>query len=551
MINNLYPHPDDAAVARNMSQSSQLSQLRSRPLADATNITATASAQASSTPKQSAAASKEGSSFSLASGTAAATAQHSAQWSQASSAGADAAAAAGQQYAVTDGLLGQPMPLAVAATPEQLSMMVTAATAAATKAVTENLLHSRQSRRSSQDTTAHQKSTAEQLQQAQAQSQAQQQHVARQGSFQQPEQQLLRFADAPGALAGISGLLSRQQSGSTAAAGAGQAVRVGPLQGPIIRIPAAATAGADQATPAGLVVVDGLGAAGGAVCFPRLWPEQAGQQASSSQDQPQDRQQQQQQQYEPLLPERSHASAAAERDSAGAAVVAEADTTSSSTQQQQPRSSTLEGTQGADSVSTAEFADIEAPAAAPAGTDRVGSAHVTTSGQAATQDAVQMVPAVANEQPPAPQPAAAPASSSPQQQFAGHAPAVAAPAVGSDSTAAPAAAERPAQQTVALPVELDSAVQRALRSLTDPTPPRPLLAPEQTPAAVQQQQRRQLDADRCAWVPLCSWLVLYYRNLCAQSDRLGLPALFRPLPRDVYSTLVCCLPFGHSVPHSH
>jgi hypothetical protein len=497
VINNLYPHPDEASLARNMSQHSQPSQLRSRPLADATNITATASAQASGTPKHSAAASKESSSFSLASATAAAASQHSAQWFQASAAAADAAAA-GQQYAVADDPSGQPMPLAVAATPEQLSMMVTAATAAATKAVTETLLHSRQSRRSSKDSSAHQCSAIEQQVQVQ-QAHQQQQDVAKQGSFQQPEQQLLRLAEAPGALAGTSGLLSRQQSGSTAAAGLGQAVRVAPLQGPIIRIPAAATTSVATGAAAtddqsGLVVVDGLGTAGGAVRFPRLWPEQAVQAPCT----------QEQQQYEQLLPERSRASAAAERGSAGAAVVAEEDSAGSSAHQQQPADSTLVGTQGAgSSVSTAEVAQVEDLAAASAGSGLVISVPVITSSNTALQDDAQTVPSVANEQRPG-----AAASSSAHQKLctgpvAGHAPGVAAPVVGSYSPAAAAAAAAPrVRQPVVLPVELDSAVQRALKSLTDPAPPRPLLAPEQTPAAVQQQHQRQLDADRCAVVLL-------------------------------------------------
>jgi hypothetical protein len=61
---------------------------------------------------------------------------------------------------------------------------------------------------------------------------------------------------------------------------------------------------------------------------------------------------------------------------------------------------------------------------------------------------------------------------------------------------------------VALPVELGSAVQRALKTLTDPTPPRPLLPPEQAPAAAMLQQRRLDEADRCAAGPIINNLSL-------------------------------------------
>jgi hypothetical protein len=99
------------------------------------------------------------------------------------------------------------------------------------------------------------------------------------------------------------------------------------------------------------------------------------------------------------------------------------------------------------------------------------------------------------------------------------------PAAGSAAAAA-CATDRPGtldlQPAVALPPQLGSAVQRALKAVTDPTPPRPLLlAPDPSPAAVLQQQRRLEDADRCGLcmfvfaTQLCLWLVHSFAMTCA------------------------------------
>jgi hypothetical protein len=177
-----------------------------------------------------------------------------------------------------------------------------------------------------------------------------------------------------------------------------------------------------------------------------------------------------------------------------------------------------------------------------------GNAFVSTSSKAAVQDAAQTVPAVANHHH---HTAAHSAASSTVQQQPSHTPVVAAPSGGSDSSAiCPAAVDRPAKQPVHLPVELDSAIQRALKSLTDPSPPRPLLAPEQTPAAVQQQHQRQLDADRCAVAPLWAWLVFCCRTTCAHVNHQT-PTYIVPAPA---CGLVCtCLLVSaigaQSIPH--
>jgi hypothetical protein len=94
--------------------------------------------------------------------------------------------------------------------------------------------------------------------------------------------------------------------------------------------------------------------------------------------------------------------------------------------------------------------------------------------------------------------AAAPAA---QQQ--NPTPAAAAASGAATPAAAPSAAGPSAQalpesqlQIVQPSPELGSAVQRALKSQTDPTPPRPLEAASLAPAAVLQQQRQMGDADR-------------------------------------------------------
>jgi TolA-binding protein len=88
-----------------------------------------------------------------------------------------------------------------------------------------------------------------------------------------------------------------------------------------------------------------------------------------------------------------------------------------------------------------------------------------------------------------------------QQQLQVAAAAAATPASGVAGAAAPAPSTGTlpgpgAVQPVQLPPELGSAVQRALKALADPTPPRPLLAPDLNPAAVLAQQRRLEEADR-------------------------------------------------------
>lgn len=478
-------------------------QLSSRALADTTNIT-TALKPAAASAAAVAAASKESSGFSLGLNSCSAAAP-SAQWPHATSASVGSVAA-------TDGTV-------VAATPEQLSMLVTAATAAATRAVAETLLHSRQSRRASKDSAADRDTSTQQLPQPPPQvpqqpskgQQLEQVLTSRSADLQQPEQQLLRFAQPSAApSASTSGMLSRQQSGSTTAAAASRAAS-SQLQGPIIRVPAAAPApapvagdGADEiAAP-----TSGVPAfAEDAVCFPRLWPEPAA---------PGDQHQQQQ-----LLPERSRVSIVAELSDAA---LAAAPSASSSRQQLVPAAADTpaDGAQAADSSSaspsTAEQAVFSQGPPAAAATAQAGTSTPNPDSRASEQ-------AVPATQPQADNLAASAACMQQQQQQHRLRPSDSSPA-GSSSTqqlaaqpleppAAPAATSAhgncagapgagagagtaAAPEPVALPVELGSAVQRALKTLTDPTPPRPLLPPEQAPAAVMLQQRHQDEADRYA-----------------------------------------------------
>ena len=445
-------------------------------------------------------------------------------------------------------------PSLVAVTNEQLSMLVTAATAAATKAVAETMLHSRHSRKATaadsefpglpaqlsnrllQDRQQQQQLLQDHSQHSQLSVQQQQQQQQPSGSLATaPEQQLLRFAGpaASATTTAAGGALSRQQSGSAAAAtAAGGAVRVPPCQGPIIRIPAAAgggeaaaaAAGAGAASPAGTVAGDGLGAgvsgAAPAVCFPRLWPGQPAEleteAAAAGDGQPgQDHgQQQQDTQPEQLATYGSRSSlsgvampsAAAEAAAAAAAAGVEGPTASTSLPAAGSSSrGVAQGTHESavqSAVVPAASTPVVLPAASPLASTAVATAQSALSHQAPPQhqgaDSGSSSKALAQRE-----------RSLCQQQRE--------PAAGSAAAAA-CAMDRPdalhRQPAVVLPPQLGSAVQRALKAVTDPTPPRPLLlAPDPSPAAVLQQQRRHEDADRCELCMfvfaslLCLWLV--------------------------------------------
>lgn len=385
----------------------QQAMTRGQPLADATNITTTAAAQQASDAKVGQQQQQRPESC---------TQDHS------SSLVRHNAAAPGSPL----------QQVAVAANPEQLTLMVAAATTAATKAVTQTLLHRRAARQHARHGQSARTSPARHT--ARAAQQQQQRNMPHDSlTAPGPEQQLLRFADpaagaaefSGAAVAGGAGVFSPTPWPSSQSAAAGGAVR-DVLQVPIIRFPAAAASagGAAAAVDAAAVGADGV------VCFPRLWTGQG-----------------------------SHP-AAGEQHDAAAAAGAEA------LNLQEPAGTSSAAAAGADSAHSAA-AVVDSTACSKHAGEQVSNTGSTAA--AATQTSFGVVAVDA------PAPAAAAAEPDKQQQ---------------QQQAQELRPDKP------LPPQLDMAVQRALKTLTDPPPPRPLMAQDLQPATVLLQQQRLVDADR-------------------------------------------------------
>jgi hypothetical protein len=391
--------------------------------------------------------------------------------------------------------------------------VLSAAAADDTNAAAGTLLHSQQSWRASENAASlptdptqpqHQKPQQEQQEQQQDQQQVMMQTIS-----QAPEQQLLRFASqaAAGTDPARTGRFSWQHSSSTAAPAA--------ALGPIIRISAAAaaepssslTAPAEAAAGAGEGVQDETGA----VCFPRLLPAQpAINSSSSSQD---GTQQQQPQQVLLLLQECSRGSlirsAAEVGQQEGPDAAAHAEAAGSST------SDTADGVCSASAVATdAALAQQDAAVPAPQNDNLVlrpskvlrhalwqQASEKDSSRQPLAQEHARPIKGTSQQQQQQQQEQAQ--QQQPQQQHdqpQGAAGPGATPASGTAGAPAPDSgvlSNPGVARPVQLPPELGSAVQRALKVLTDPTPPRPLAAPDLNPAAVLAQQRRLEEADRC------------------------------------------------------